>query len=307
MSDPTSRINPATPQETEALALKARTLMEALPYIQRFRGATVVIKYGGHAMLAPDLKHRVMQDVVLMENVGINPVIVHGGGPEITTLMNRMGIQAEFIDGQRVTTAETLDVAEMVLAGKLNGEIVTRLIGLGGRAVGLSGKDGGLITARKLNDAAGRDMGYVGEVERIDPEIIRVLEKNGFIPVISPIGADRDGQTWNINADTAAAELAMALKADKLILLTDVRGILRDPGDPASLIRRIAADDVEPLIAQGVIGGGMIPKARACRRALEQGVGSTHILDGRMPHALLTELFTDQGVGTMIHSGASDR
>ncbi len=289
-------------QELDALLRKAHTLMEALPYIQRFRGATVVIKYGGHAMLAPDLKHRVMQDVVLMENVGINPVIVHGGGPEITTLMDRMGIQSEFVDGQRVTTAETLDVAEMVLAGRLNGEIVSRLNVLGVRAVGLSGKDGNLITARKLQSEGGRDMGYVGEVERVDPEVVRVLDQHGFIPVVSPIGAGRDGQTYNINADTVAAELAMALKAQKLILLTDVRGILRDPKDPSTLIRRVAAADVEGLIAQGVIKGGMIPKVRACRKALEVGVGSTHILDGRMPHALLTELFTDMGVGTMIHS-----
>ena len=279
---------PADSQEIDSLIRKAHTLMEALPYIQRFRGATVVIKYGGPAMIEPALKQRVMQDIVLMESVGIKPVIVHGGGPEITALTERMGITSEFVDGQRVTTAETLDVAEMVLAGRLNGEIVSRINSLGGRAVGLAGK-------------GGRDIGYVGEVEQIDPEIIRVLENSRFIPVISPIGADRAGQTYNINADTVAAELAMALKAQKLILLTDVRGILNDPRDPSTLIRRIVAGEVEALIESKVITGGMIPKARACRKALEVGVGSTHILDGRMPHALLTELFTDQGVGTMIH------
>ncbi len=292
---------PADSQEIDSLIRKAHTLMEALPYIQRFRGATVVIKYGGHAMIEPDLKQRVMQDIVLMESVGIKPVIVHGGGPEITALTERMGITSEFVDGQRVTTAETLDVAEMVLAGRLNGEIVSRINSLGGRAVGLSGKDGMLVTARRLAGKGGRDIGYVGEVEQIDPEIIRVLENSRFIPVISPIGADRAGQTYNINADTVAAELAMALKAQKLILLTDVRGILNDPRDPSTLIRRIVAGEVEALIESKVITGGMIPKARACRKALEVGVGSTHILDGRMPHALLTELFTDQGVGTMIH------
>ncbi|MEN6625475.1 MAG: acetylglutamate kinase [Candidatus Sumerlaeia bacterium] len=290
----------STDAELDALIRKAHTLMEALPHIQRFRGATVVIKYGGHAMIQPELKQSVMQDVVLMESVGIKPVIVHGGGPEITALMEKMGIKPEFVDGQRVTTAETLDVAEMVLAGKLAGEIVTHLGTLGGRAVGLSGKDGGLITARRLTGKGGRDIGFVGEPEEIDPAIIRVLDKGGFIPVVSPIGIDRDGQTYNINADTVAAELATAVGAQKLILLTDVRGILRDPKDPSTLIPRITIPEVEPLITQGVITGGMIPKVRACVKAIQLGVGSTHILDGRIPHALLTELFTDQGVGTMI-------
>lgn len=295
----TEPINAQDP-ELAGLIRKAETLMEALPYIQRFRGATVVIKYGGHAMIQPELKQSVMQDVVLMESVGVKPVIVHGGGPEITALTQRMGIESEFVEGQRVTTAETLDVAEMVLAGKLAGEIVTHLQGLGGRAVGLSGKDGGLILARRIKGKGGRDIGFVGEPETIDPSIIRVLDQNGFIPVVSPIGVDRAGQTYNINADTVAAEIATALHAQKLILLTDVRGILRDPKNPDSLIRRVSVDDVEPLIAQGVITGGMIPKVRACVKAIALGVGTTHILDGRLPHALLTELFTDQGVGTMI-------
>lgn len=295
----THPINAQDP-ELGGLIKKAETLMEALPYIQRFRGATVVIKYGGHAMIQPELKQSVMQDVVLMESVGIKPVIVHGGGPEITALTERMGIKSEFVEGQRVTTAETLDVAEMVLAGKLAGEIVTHLSSLGGRAVGLSGKDGGLILARRLKGKGGRDIGFVGEPEEINPAIIRVLDQHGFIPVVSPIGVDRQGQTYNINADTVAAEMATALNAQKLILLTDVRGILRDPKNPDSLIRRIPVSDVEPLITSGVITGGMIPKVRACVKAIELGVGSTHILDGRLPHALLTELFTDQGVGTMI-------
>ena len=279
---------------------KTKTLQEALPHIQRFRDATVVIKYGGHAMIDPKLKQEVMQDVVLMENVGINPVIVHGGGPEITTLMDRVGLQPQFIDGQRVTDAETLDIAEMVLAGKLNGEIVSRINQLGGRAVGLSGKDGRLIVARKMDMDAGKDMGYVGEVEQINAELIAILDQNNYIPVISPIGAAPDGQTYNINADSVAAQLAARLGARKLILLTDVRGICRDAADPGTLINRLKIAEATALIEEGVVRGGMIPKVRACQAAIEAGVESAHILDGRLPHALLIELFTDRGIGTMI-------
>jgi acetylglutamate kinase len=286
--------------DLQRLVDKAQVLMEALPHIQRFRDKTVVIKYGGHAMIDAGLKHGVMQDVVLMENVGINPIIVHGGGPEITSLMDRVGLKAKFVDGQRVTDADALDIAEMVLAGKLSGEIVSLINQLGGRAVGLSGKDGSLIHARKLELEEGKDIGYVGEVERVAPELIRLLEKNNFIPVISPIGVGEDGQTYNINADTVAAEIATEMKADKLILLTDARGICRDSQDPTTLISRIRADELEDLIDRKIVKGGMIPKARACRRAIEAGVGSAHILDGRLSHALLIELFTDRGVGTMI-------
>lgn len=287
--------------ELQGLINKARTLMEALPHIQRFRGTTVVIKYGGHAMIDPTLKNMVMQDIVLMENIGINPVIVHGGGPEITTLMDRVGLEPRFVDGQRVTDAETMDIAEMVLAGKLSGEIVSRINQLGGQAVGLSGKDANLILAKKLEMDGGKDIGYVGEVEAVNPEIIRLLEANNFTPVVSPIGVDRDGQTYNINADTVAASLAIALKAKKLILLTDIRGICRDAKDPGTLINQIAGSEVEALVEQGIVRGGMIPKVRACAAALEAGVGTAHILDGRLPHALLIELFTDKGIGTMIH------
>ncbi|MCL5269178.1 MAG: acetylglutamate kinase [bacterium] len=290
----------ATESELQSLIGKATVLMEALPYIQRFRGETVVIKYGGHAMIDPELKRMVMQDIVLMEHVGINPIIVHGGGPEITALMDRMGLEAQFIDGQRVTDAATLDVAEMVLNGKLNGEIVQGINGFGGRAVGLSGKDGNLIVARKLQTNPDRDMGYVGEVEAVNPEVIRILEKADFIPVISPIGVSPEGQTYNINADTVAADLAGALKARKLVLLTDVRGICRDADDPATLISRIREGDIDGLIEQKIVRGGMIPKVRACRAALRAGVGMAHILDGRLPHSLLIELFTDKGVGSMI-------
>ena len=291
----------AEDKELENFIAKAQVLMEALPYIQRFHDATVVIKYGGHAMIDPKLKTQVMQDIVLMESVGIKPVIVHGGGPEITSLMDRVGLAAQFIDGQRVTDAETVDIAEMVLAGKLNGEIVSRLNQLGGRAVGLSGKDANMIVARKLMVEGGRDLGYVGEVDAIDPEVIRLLDSKNFTPVISPIGVDREGQTYNINADTVAAEIAIALKATKLILLTDIRGICRDPRDVSTLIHRVRGDEVEGLIEDGTVRGGMIPKVRACAAALSAGVGSVHILDGRLPHSLLIEMFTDMGIGTMIH------
>ncbi len=279
---------------------KARVLTEAMPYFQKFRDSTVVIKYGGHAMIDAKLKHQVAQDIVMMESVGINPVIVHGGGPEITAVMDRVGLQAEFVHGQRVTDAATLEITEMVLAGKLNGEIVARIQQAGGRAVGLSGKDAGLILAKKHQDESGRDIGFVGDVEAVNVEIVNLLNTNQFIPVISPIGADASGQTYNINADTVAAEVASALKARKLVLLTDVRGILRDPKDDETVIPSVQVGEVEGLIADGVITSGMIPKVRACMTALSGGVRKTHILDGRLPHALLLELFTDEGIGTMI-------
>jgi acetylglutamate kinase len=288
-------------REMERLVGKARTLMEALPYIQKFRDQTVVIKYGGHAMIDATLKQSVMQDVILLESIGINPVIVHGGGPEITSLMDRVGLEARFVDGQRVTDADALDIAEMVLAGKLNGEIVSRLNLLGGRAVGLSGKDGNMILARKLETAEGEDLGYVGEVQRIDASLLRLLDGHTFIPVISPIGMGADGQTYNINADTVAAEIAIALGAAKLVLLTDVRGICRDAKDPSTLINRVRLKEIDRLIGDGIIRGGMIPKVNACRRALQEGVGSTHIIDGRLPHAMLIEVFTDTGIGTMLY------
>lgn len=279
---------------------KATVLLEALPHIRKFRDATVVIKYGGHAMIDDRLKEMVMQDIVLLEHIGINPVVVHGGGPEITSLMDRVGLKAEFVDGQRVTDEAALDIAEMVLAGRLNGEIVSRLNQLGGKAVGLSGKDANLIIAHKLELEGGKDLGFVGEVTKINEAIIRLLEKANFIPVISPIGSGPDGQTYNINADTVAAEIAVAMQAKKLILLTDVRGICRDPKDMGTLINRVDVQDVEGLIESGVVRGGMIPKVRACRDAIGNGVGSAHVLDGRLPHSILIELFTDQGIGTMI-------
>jgi len=289
----------------EKLIERSQVLVEALPYIRKFRGATVVIKYGGHAMVNPELKKNIIQDIALMQIVGMNPVVVHGGGPEITAHLKKLGVQSQFVDGQRVTDQETLDVAEMVLAGKINSEIVLSLQEAGVRAVGISGKDMGLITAKKLYhqagpDAAPADIGFVGEVEKIDPEVIQILEKNEIVPVISPIGVDRAGQTYNINADTAASAIAGALKADKFILLTDVKGVLRDRADESSLVDSIRLAEVETMIESGVIQGGMIPKVRACLDALEAGARKTHILDGRQPHSLLLELFTDRGIGTQI-------
>lgn len=289
----------------EELIDRAQALVEALPYINAFRGATIVIKYGGHAMIETELKRSVIQDVVIMELVGMNPVVVHGGGPEISSLMDKLGIEPRFVEGQRITDADTLEVAEMVLAGKLNGEIVNRINQTGGRAVGISGKDAGLILARKLRIPGSKkqeetDMGFVGEVENIDPEIITILASKNLIPVISPIGVDKEGQTYNINADSVASMVAGALRARKLVYLTDVKGIYQNPEDEQSILSTIRLGEVEKLIDEEVIVGGMIPKVRGCKRALESGVNKTHILDGRIPHSLLLELFTDRGIGTQI-------
>lgn len=289
----------------EKLIERSQALVEALPYIRKFRGNTVVIKYGGHAMVDPALKAHIIQDIALMSTVGIHCVIVHGGGPEITAHLKKLGVQSEFIDGQRVTDQETLDVAEMVLAGKINSEVVMELSRAGVRAVGMSGKDMNLITARKLfhqptPDHQPADIGFVGEVDSVNPEVIRIFKENQIVPVISPLAVDSQGQTYNINADTAAAAIAGKLQADKFILLTDVKGVLRDRSDESSLISSIKLDEVEGLISEGIIQGGMIPKVRACLGALHQGARKTHILDGRMPHSLLLELFTDRGIGTQI-------
>lgn len=289
----------------EKLIERSQVLVEALPYIRQFRNATVVIKFGGAAMVDAALKHLIIQDIALMAVVGMNPVIVHGGGPEITRLMKKLGLEAQFVAGQRVTDEETLDVAEMVLAGKINSEITLALNQAGVRACGLSGKDAGLILAQKLyhrEHAEGPDLdiGFVGDVVKIDPSIIEILDRNEIVPVVSPIGVDESGQTYNINADTVASDMASALKADKFILLTDVRGILRDRNDESTLIQSIRAAEAEEMIRTGAIHGGMIPKVRACLDALAAGVKKTHILDGRTPHSLLLEVFTDRGIGTQI-------
>jgi acetylglutamate kinase len=300
-----------TPEETpnpdpiEPLVERARILAEALPYIQRFDTRTVVIKYGGHAMVDAKLKANVIRDIVLMESVGIRVVVVHGGGPEITRVMKKMGMEAKFSNGQRVTDKETLSITEMVLDGKINGEIVNGINRAGGRAVGVSGKDASLILARRYRPTGpdGQplgDIGYVGEVEKINPEILNALYQHEFIPIVSPIGVDAKGQTLNINADTVASEIAIALRAARLILLTDVRGICRNPSDPSTIITSIPAEECPKMIADGVIKGGMIPKVQACLHALEGGVEKTHVIDGRIPHALLLELFTDGGIGTQL-------
>ena len=289
----------------DALSTRINVLFEALPYINNFRGATIVIKYGGHAMVDPELKESVIRDILLLETVGMNPVVVHGGGPDITRMMDRVGKKPEFVEGLRVTDAETMELTEMVLAGKLNGELVSRVNKAGGRAVGLSGKDANLIMAQQIGAAMGPDspkakIGFVGEITKINSEILNVLDEHLFIPIISPIGVDEEGNSYNINADTAAAEIAAALKATKLILLTDVAGVLQDPKDPSTLITSIHCSEVEGMIADKTLTGGMIPKVRACVSAMDRGVGKTHIIDGRVPHALLHEIFSNSGIGTQI-------
>jgi acetylglutamate kinase len=283
---------------------RAEVLIEALPFIRRFRGKTVVIKYGGHAMQTAELRESFAQDVVLLDLVGINPVVVHGGGPQITELIGKLGLKSRFVRGMRVTDSATMDAAEMVLA-KINKEIVALISRAGGSAVGLSGKDGDLIVSRKMRmlvrDDRGRksrvDIGLVGEVAQVNPQIIRTLENDNFIPVIAPIGVGREGQTYNINADTAAAEIAAALKAEKLILLSDVEGVKdRD----TRLISTLDAAEARRMIARGTIQEGMIPKVECCIDALGKGVGKTHIVDGRVRHAVLLEIFTRSGVGTEV-------
>ncbi|TVS02925.1 MAG: acetylglutamate kinase [Cyanobium sp. PLM2.Bin73] len=278
-------------------ALRVSVLSEALPYIQRFSGRRVVVKYGGAAMARADLRDAVYRDLVLLASVGVRPVVVHGGGPEINDWLGRLNIQPEFKAGLRVTTPETMDVVEMVLVGRVNKHIVNGLNTVGGRAVGLCGSDGSLVVARPYADG---DHGLVGEVQAVDPALLFPLLEAGYIPVISSVAADRDGQAHNINADTVAGELAAALQAEKLILLTDTPGILRDRDDPGSLIRQLSLAGARELIAAGVVEGGMTPKTECCIRALAQGVGAAHIVDGRVPHALLLEVFTDSGIGTMV-------
>lgn len=288
--------------------VKARVLVEALPYIQKFAGKTIVIKYGGHAMIDPLLKESVMLDVLLLHSVGIRPVLVHGGGPEINAMLSKVGKESQFIRGLRVTDAETMEIATMVLVGKLNTEIVSLLNCFGGKAVGLTGKDAQLLRVVKkplqMTTSDGQleeiDLGYVGEIQKVSPEIIKALLDQGYIPVISPVADGENGESYNINADTAAGRIAGALQADKLLLLTDVSGVLRKIDDPASLIATIRKTEVASLTEEGILSGGMLPKVECAVDALKEGVGSVHILDGRLPHAILLELFTDGGIGTMF-------
>ncbi len=289
-------------------AERAQILSEALPYIQRFRGKTIVIKYGGNAMVDAELKLGFARDVVLLKLVGINPVIVHGGGPQIGQLLERMGKQSTFVEGMRVTDRETMDVVEMVLGGLVNKEIVSLINQHGGKAVGLSGKDGRLIRARKLllkKPMAENmpdeivDIGHVGEVESIDPELVALLDTQEFIPVVAPIGVGEDGQAYNINADIVAGKLAITLNAEKLILLTNTAGVLDPDGN---LLTGLSAAEVTSLVRDGTISGGMLPKVACALDAVNSGVRSAHIIDGRVPRALLLEIFTDSGVGTLIKS-----
>jgi acetylglutamate kinase len=275
---------------------KATILAEALPYIREFSGKTVVIKYGGNAMEDPDLAHLFAQDVVLMRLVGMNPVVVHGGGPQISDLMRRLGKEPKFVDGLRVTDAETVDIVRMALVGKVNREIVASVNQHGSYAVGLSGEDAGLITVDQRDDK----LGYVGDIRRIDPSILERLLREELIPVVATVGVDEAGQAYNVNADTVAGAIAESLRAEKLVYLTNVAGMYGDLADEASLISRIDVDRLAALVDDGVLSEGMIPKARSCVDAVKSGVSRAHILDGRVPHALLLEFFTREGIGTMV-------
>jgi len=286
----------------EDLQRRADTLIEALPYIQQWAGKTIVVKYGGAAMTDPQMQDNVAQDLVLLRYVGINVVVVHGGGQRITEMMKRLGIEPEFAGGLRVTDAETMEIAQMVLVGNVNQQLVSLSNTAGGRAVGLSGQDGSMIISRKKESAEG-DLGFVGEIVSIDTEVIYVLTEAGFIPVVSSIGGDAEGQSYNINADTVAGQLACELQAVKLVTLSDVAGLLEDPDDPTTLISKLTVSEAKALIAEGNVAEGMIPKLESCIQAVAGGVERAHIIDGRTPHALLMELFTDTGIGTMINPG----
>ena len=288
---------------------QAEIILEALPYIRRFRGAVLVIKYGGSAMVSGPLKEAFAQDVVLLKFVGMNPVIVHGGGPQIAETLKRLGIESSFVRGMRVTDRPTMDVVEMVLAGQINKEIVSLINRHGGHAVGICGKDGGLITARKFtvrSNKAGRsiDLGMVGEVAAVDARVIESLGAGDFIPVIAPIGAGTEGESYNINADLVAGKVAEALRAEKLIVLTDVAGIMDSEG---KLLQAVSAEQATGLIRDGTINGGMIPKVECCVSAVKAGVGKTHIIDGRVKHAVLLEVLTRAGVGTEMTRGTTGR
>jgi acetylglutamate kinase len=288
-----------------AAVLKAQILAEALPYIRRFHGKTIVVKYGGNAMTDVALQKGFAHDVVLLKLVGMNPVVVHGGGPQIESLLGRLGKKGEFVQGMRVTDAETMDVVEMVLGATVNKEIVTLINQAGGKAVGLTGKDGGFIRAKKLLVAAEGnggdkiDIGQVGEIESIDPAVISTLEDGGFIPVVAPIGLGKRGESYNINADLVAGKLAEVLRAEKLVLLTNTPGVLDQNG---KLLTGLTPKRIDQLVAEGVLSGGMLPKIASALDAARGGVHSVHIIDGRVEHALLLEILTDEGVGTLIRS-----
>ncbi len=280
-------------------AMRAEMLTQALPYLQKYRNKTIVIKYGGNAMQSEELKRLVMGDAVLLSMVGIRTVIVHGGGPEITDMLKRVGKTTEFVDGLRVTDKESAEIVQMVLAGKVNKDLVNILQNSGGRAIGISGIDGHLIDA-KIRDER---LGYVGEITNINIEIVEDILNMGYIPVISTVGLDNEGNVYNINADTAAARIAGMLGAESLIMMTDIRGVLEDKDDPGSLITKIVASEVRQLMNRGIISGGMIPKVECCVEAIRRGVKKVFVVDGRVPHCTLMELFTDDGMGTMFVGG----
>lgn len=279
---------------------KANILIEALPYIQRLSGKTIVIKYGGNAMINEELKEMVMQDITLLKYVGVNPIIIHGGGPDINSVLEKLNIQSEFHNGLRVTNKKIMDVAQMVLAGKVNKDIVSRINNLGGKAIGICGKDANLIEVEKQGKIDGVDLGFVGKIKNINNKILQLLSRDEYIPVVAPIGTGPDGQSYNINADTVAGDVAASLKAEKLIFLTDTDGIREVPDRPDSLISVITIEKVYKLIDKGIINGGMIPKVMGCIEAIKKGVNKTHILNGTIPHPILLEIFTDKGIGTMV-------
>lgn len=279
---------------------KANVLIEAIPYIRTFTGSTVVVKYGGSAMVDEKLKKSVIRDIALLKYIGLRPVVVHGGGKEISSLLERLGKKTEFVDGLRVTDSETASVAEMVLSGSIGKSLVENLEAVGIQSCGISGKDGHTLLVHKKLFDNGRDIGFVGEIEKVDIHLLSTLLDSGYVPVISPVGVDAYSQTYNINADYAASAIAGALEAQKLVFLTDVEGILRDKDDPSSIIRRMNVAEARGLIEDGTINGGMIPKTECCIDALERGVKTVHVLDGRLPHSMLLEIFTASGVGTMV-------
>lgn len=283
-------------------AQRAEVLTQALPYIQQYNGKIVVVKYGGNAMVNDTLKQQVMEDIVLLWLIGVKIVLVHGGGPEISDVMHRLGKQAAFVDGLRVTDKETVDIVQMVLAGKVNKSLVNLLEMKGGKAMGISGMDGRLIEAKVRNPA----LGFVGSITNVNIEPVTDLLEKGYIPVISTVGCDRDGNTYNINGDTAAAYIAGALGAERLIMMTDIAGILRDKDDPATLIRELTIGEAVKLFEQGVISGGMIPKVDCCIDAIHRGVKKVIIMDGRVPHSILMEILTDEGAGTMVLGDEKD-
>jgi acetylglutamate kinase len=294
-------------EETFSSLEKIETLIEAMPYIRRYQDKVIVIKYGGHAMTSPDLKQKFAQDIAFLQFSGLRPVIVHGGGPEITQMLDIMGKESKFIEGLRVTDAETVEIAQMVLVGKINADITSLIVSYGANAIGLNGKDSRLIAANKLLKTVKTDeglkdidLGYVGSIKSINTQLLNVVLDSGYIPVIAPIGVGPDGQAYNINADTVAGDMAAALKAEKLIMLTDVKGIFENPKDPATFISQLNFDKAYEMILKGAIDGGMIPKIKACIKALKNTTKAAHIIDGRTPRSILMEIFTDKGFGTMV-------